>query len=280
MPLDPGGTRRSRIPAGFPASASASRRCARRGRTRNACASRSRLRARDCARPSRSPLANLAACAARIPMKPRQVHPRWRHQCCQSCQQIQRLHHNVRDAIAIGRLELVPHLTRRSHGQSPGGHRRAAHIAAQALELGALAELNVNAGVQRQSPARGRTVHVAFRSLQPGLFEALCAGARSKFLLAEVAVAVGVDAVEALADTAFHRSFAAADLAIAVAVQLFEYDFHVCSAADRQVLGCCSPRRHCGEQRRRACLDEDGPHDDALLGRTRRRKARFRYFFC
>src|SRR5688572_8445420 len=65
------------------------------------------------------------------------------------------------------------------------------------------------------------------------LFEFFRARARSEFLLAEIAIAVGVDTVETLADAALYGGFAAADLAVAVAIQRFEDDFHVLGAAYR-----------------------------------------------
>src|SRR6185436_3554488 len=99
----------------------------------------------------------------------------------------------------------------------------------------------------------------ALAGIQYALFESFCAGPRSKFLLAEVAVAVGVDTVEAFTHAAFHGGFGAADLLIVVAIEPLEHDLHIFGAAHRQVVGVCGcrPRR---QQRRRARSDDDGFH--------------------
>src|SRR6185369_1550350 len=79
----------------------------------------------------------------------------------------------------------------------------------------------------------------ALAGFQYALLETLVTRTRLELTLAQVAVAVGVDAVEAFADAALHGSFAAADLLILVAIERFEYDFDVCGAAHRQIVGCC-----------------------------------------
>ncbi len=44
------------------------------------------------------------------PMIPRQVHSRRRHQCRESADEIHRLQHDVRGAVAIRSLQPIPHV--------------------------------------------------------------------------------------------------------------------------------------------------------------------------
>jgi hypothetical protein len=61
---------------------------------------------------------------------------------------LRRLEHEVRRAIAVRGLERVAHLAHCAQRQTILRHRRAADVAAQALEPGALAGCNRHARVQ------------------------------------------------------------------------------------------------------------------------------------
>ena len=75
-----------------------------------------------------------------------------------------------------------------------------------------------------------------FRAMLRRYSKRCVAGTRREFLPAEIAVAVGVDAVEALAHAALHAGLVAADLAIVVAIERVEHDFTSLRAAHRQIL--------------------------------------------
>ena len=70
-------------------------------------------------------------------------------------------------AIPVRSLELLANLARCGERQALAGHRRATHVAAQPLELLALVRRDVYARMQAEPARAGRSIRVAFQSLQP-----------------------------------------------------------------------------------------------------------------
>ena len=81
----------------------------------------------------------------------RQIHPRFRHQGCQPGNEVEGLEDDVRRAVSVRCLQLVPDVAVRRRREALFRDRRPADIPTQPLELLALIRPRRDTGVQGES---------------------------------------------------------------------------------------------------------------------------------
>ncbi len=83
------------------------------------------------------------------------MHPRRRHERSQAREEVERLEHHMRRAVAIGALQLHAHIAALGGREPLLGNGRAAYVSAQRLELAARAcPSDADACVQEKPAAR------------------------------------------------------------------------------------------------------------------------------